>query len=250
MKKTILFLLFLLFLSANISIHSENIYFSTRTTFANAQFWERQVHKEYSDFSRKIFANYFSGSVGVGMEMIIWDMGKKRGSRLYFKTGFDMLFSGLSFMGGYKEQEPNAQFYKYDDNGKAFYMGFDWDIYVGGTFPKTDLIWGFGSMFVFLFPTYSPNIPVSSFYEKYSFYAVPSILLAYDIFIPNTKFKITPQLKLGFTANPMIPDDLLGVEGTRDMDTVGGNYVRDYLYSGLYIDISVAFSFLSITWKD
>jgi len=66
--------------------------------------------------------------------------------------------------------------------------------------------------------------------------------LAYDIFIPNTKFKITPQIRTGITCNPLIPNDLVGGMDQYDL-------TKTEMYSGFYVDISVAFSFYSVQWK-
>lgn len=258
MKKFI----FLLLLIINIffiinNTFAENIYFSTRAAFSDSQFWERHENTEHSATdpvtARKIFSNFFSGSIGLGMEMIIWDIGKKRGSRIFFKTGIDMVFSGISTVAYYNENEDNPETQLLDIEGGAFYMGLDWDIFIGGSIPKTDLIWGFGCIFTFLFPTYAPAHNVQTFREYYLFYAAPTILFGYDIFIPMTDFKITPQMRVGFTCNPLIPDDLL-----QDTTLTGGKFESPSyggtdgagMYSGLYIDLSVAFSFFSIEWKD
>ncbi len=246
MKKSLFFyiLIFVYILISSNFIFSEDINFFTRTTFSNSQFWERQVNQYDDDDSRKVFSNFFSGSIGAGLEFIIWDIGITKGSRLFFKHGIDLVFSGISYAGAYDDQSANFTMYALDIDGGALFVGIDWDFYIGGTFPKTDLIWGLGCMWNFLFPSYSPNNEVSGFFEKWHFYAVPSIFLGYDIHIPNTKFKITPQLKVGFTCNPLIPDDLIG-----DMATVGGDYKQTELYSGPYFDFSVAFTFASVQWK-
>jgi hypothetical protein len=251
MKKKIIFALamFVILFTAYNSF-AENVYFSTRVSFSNSQFWEQQTDMNNSKNIRKMFSNYFSGNVGMQVEMVIWDIGKKRGSRIFFKGGTDLIFSGLSFIGGYKQNDIAHTFYQYNMNGGAFYLGLGWDIFIGGTFPKTDLVWGFGCLFNFLFPSYSPTIAVSSFTQKYAFYAVPCIMLGYDIFIPNTKFKLTPQMRVGFTCNPLIPYDLLATRDYRDMYVVGGIYKPTAQYSGLYIDMSLAFSFITIKWKD
>ena len=57
-------------------------------------------------------------------------------------------------------------------------------------------------------------------------------------------FKITPQIRAGFTCNPFIPDDLI-----RDTVTINGKFARTHAYSGFYGDFSVAFSFVGIQWK-
>lgn len=248
MKKSLLFFILIIFyiVSSNF-LFSEDINFFTRTSFSNSQFWERQVKKFDESESRKVFANFFTGSIGVGIEFIIWDVGIQKGSRLFVKHGVDLAFSGISYAGAYNDNVDNVttySMYSLDINGGAFFTGVDWDFYFGGTFPRTDLIWGIGCMWNFLFPSYSPKYDVTDFYEKWHFYAVPSIFLGYDIRIPNTKFKITPQLKAGFTCNPLIPDDLIS-----DMATVGGDYVQADLYSGAYFEASVAFTFVSIQWK-
>ena len=183
-------------------------------------------------------------------------MGKTRGSRLFVKTSTDLIFSGINYAGQYDNsgeyvaqgvfvgESTNHAMYPLDINGGAFYTGLDWDLFFGGTFPRTDLIWGFGCIFTFLFPVYSPKYNTASFIETWNFYAAPAILLGYDIFIPNTKFKITPQIRAGFTCNPIIPGDLI-----RDTSTTGGNWENFIKLSGPYIDFSVAFSFYSVQWK-
>ncbi|MCK4796639.1 MAG: hypothetical protein KAT05_04615, partial [Spirochaetes bacterium] len=94
MKKiSLLLIIFALFIINN-NLFSKNIYLFSRTTFSNSQFWEKQVNKNDSDNYRRIFSNYFTGSAGIGIEMIIWDIGKKRGSRLFFKGGVDLIFAG------------------------------------------------------------------------------------------------------------------------------------------------------------
>ena len=246
-NKKLFFAIFtILFL--NSLIFSENLYFFTRSTFSNSQFWERQKVKYdgKSDDTRKVFSNLFSGTMGVGLEFIIWDIGKKNGSRLFFKTGTDLVLSGISYTGAYldrKSDDPKHnlnELYSLNINGGLFLTGIDWDFYFGGTIPKTDLIWGFGCIWTFLFPAYSPKYDVNTFFEKWHFYAV----FGYDIHIPNTNFKITPQVRAGFTCNPLIADDIIG-----DMSTVGGDYEQIDQYSGPYFDFSVAFSFTSFKWK-
>lgn len=249
MKKSLFFCIFICILISSNFIFSEDINFFTRTAFSNSQFWERQVDQFDEDDSRKVFSNFFSGSFGAGLEFIIWDIGVSKGSRLFFKTGVDVVFSGISFIGAYNDQSDNVRMYSLytinsNSNRGLFLTGLDWDFYIGGTFPKTDLIWGLGCMWVFLFPVYSPEYDTANFIEKWHFYAVPSLLIGYDFRIKNTKFKITPQLKAGFTCNPLIPDDLL-----RDMATVGGDYKQTELYSGAYFECSVAFTFASVQWK-
>ncbi len=241
-----LFVLFLLFMILSFSF-SENIYFFTRSTFAISQFWEKNNKYDNNGNltdSRRVFANFLTGSLGAGVEMVIWDIGKKRGSRIYFKGGLDLLFMGPTYFGIIEEDNGIGAVIEKSLNGGAFYTGFDFDLFVGGTFPKTDLLWGFGAIFHFTFPAYAPNIAVENFKsnERFAFYAAPSLLLGYDIFIPHTNFKITPQLRVGLTCLPLIPDDLIG-----DMD----NYKLDKtdMYSGLYIDLSLAFSFYAIQWK-
>lgn len=258
-------LLLLCFIIGNLlyiqTLFAENIYFSARTTFSNSQFWEKNgintdndYNGQRADYERKIFSNFFSGSLGLGIEMIIWDNGKKRGSRIFFKSGIDFVFSGIHTVASYDDGVFPVTMKQHDINGGAFYVGTDWDIYLGGTLPKTDFIWGFGCMFTFLFPAYSPHANVLDFFQKYAFYATPSIIFGYDYFIPNTNFKITPQARIGFTCSSVIPYDLLD-------DVTLGNTQKAYIpagytegepemYSGLYIDISVAFSFLSVEWKD
>lgn len=245
MKKTFILCAFLI--AVVFSVHSENIYLFSRLTFANSQFWEKNVLTDSSDNvvkARRVFSNFFTGSIGAGVEMVIWDNGIKRGSRIYFKSGFDVLFSGPSFFGVMEGDSPMGTLTPSPLNGGAFYAGFDMDLYVGGTFPKTDLLWGFGSMFYFTFPGYSPLISVDKFdsTERFAFYAAPFISLAYDIFIPNTKFKITPQIRTGITCNPLIPNDLVGGMDQYDL-------TKTEMYSGFYVDISVAFSFYSVQWK-
>jgi|GEM_PF-1285961 len=227
----------------NSFINSENIYFSTRGTFANSQFWEREKESHHTLNSRKVFTNFFSGSFGFGMEMEIWDFGIKRGSRIFWKTGIDVVFSGISYAAAYEDDEGYPYTSELNINGGCFYTGIAWDIFIGGTFPKTNLIWGFGAIWTFLFPVYSPNIPVSSFNERWHFYATPTFLLGYDIFIANRRFKLTPQMRVGFTCNPLIPHDVVDMEGPDN------KYFPAEMYSGLYVDFSISFSFYSIEWK-
>ena len=227
-------------------IFAEDIFLNVRTTFAISQFWEYDAITNddtvVNDQARRKFSNFLTGSIGAGMEMVIWDNGRKRGSRLYFKGGLDLCFAGPTYFGQMLGTNTAAAMEAVAMKGGIFYTGLDMDIYIGGSFPKTDLLWGIGSMFYFMFPAHSPEIAVSDFAanEKFAFYAAPSILLAYDIFIPNTKFKITPQLRTGITCNPIIPDNFFAD---------GKDYNTNELYSGFYIDISVAFSFFAVRWK-
>ncbi len=234
----------LLTMIGSFEIFAENIYLNTRTTFAVSQFWEYNAFKESDEvkLARRKFANYLTGSIGAGMEMVIWDNGKKRGSRLYFKGGMDLIFAGPTYFGQMNGTDIYAPMNKVDLGGGIFYTGFDMDFYIGGTFPKTDLLWGIGSMFYFTFPVYCPTMAISDFssHEKFAFYAAPSLLLGYDIFIPDSKFKITPQLRTGITCYPLLPDDFF-----KD----NNSYNTTEMYSGFYIDISVAFSFFSVQWK-
>jgi hypothetical protein len=187
-------LLFLLLFTgaATASLTAENIYLQARSSWTTAQFWERNSYTDVSTdeiISRNVFSNYFMGSIGFGMEMVIWDVGKKRGSRVYFKTGLDLIFAGPSYYGIYNDQT-NSPMEAINLNGGLFSMGFGIDLYLGGTFPKTDLIWGFGSGFNFMFPVSGSNYNVSSFVERFHFYATPSVLIGYDFLYP------TPILRL------------------------------------------------------
>jgi hypothetical protein len=248
MKKNLLFFLLIVFsiISSNL-LFSRDFNFFTRVNFSNAQFWERQVKKHENSDSRKVFTSFFNGSAGVGLEFIIWDIGKERGSRLFIKHGVDLVFSGIHFAGAYNDRVNNVDsyaMYELNTNGGALFTGVDWDFYFGGTFPKTDILWGIGCMWYFLFPSYSPKYNVAGFVEKWHFYAVPSVFFGYDFIIPNTKFKITPHIKGGFTCNPLIPDDLI-----RDMHAVGGDYVQVNIYSGAYFEAGVSFTFTSVRWR-
>ncbi|MBN2546638.1 MAG: hypothetical protein JXB50_12630 [Spirochaetes bacterium] len=257
MKKRIFLLFLSVFFIFGSKIFPENLYLGIRGTFANAQFWELQ-QRSYPLKYRNVYSNFFSGSVGFQVDFTIWDIGKKRGSRIFFKNGIDYVLSGLNFIGAYNVaatkyttdsdaetgNAPGVMYALYDDG--ALYTGLSMDTFIGGTFPLTDLNWGFGCIFNFMFPVYSPANSVTNFTEKFHFYAVPSILLAYDIFLPNNNFKITPQLRAGFTCLPMIPNDLLNdTVNTKD----NNSYVQSLYFSGFYADISVAFSFHSIQWK-
>ncbi len=229
-----------------VSLFAEDIFLNTRTTFAISQFWEYDAITDdgtvVNNQARRKFSNFLTGSIGAGMEMVIWDNGRKRGSRLYFKGGMDLVFAGPTYFGQMLGTNTMAPMEDVPMQGSIFYTGLDMDIYIGGSFPKTDLLWGVGSLFYFMFPSYSPEIPVADFasHEKFAFYATPSLLLAYDIFIPHTKFKITPQLRTGITCYPLLPDDFFAD---------GKDYNTNEMYSGFYIDISVAFSFFAVRWK-
>lgn len=261
-----LFLLITTFCAViNTGVFGENIYFFARNNFTISQFWSGDTTADTSlektsgvdRVYRKYFSNFLSGSFGVGVEMVIWDNGKKRGSRVYAKSCLDVIFSAPTYA-GFANHDPDKKIndYKFSDNGdlvtNSAYVGFGIDAFIGGSFPMTDLIWGLGSAFNFLFPT-NPNSYKNSVYSltgtfiPMNFYAAPSLLIGYDIFIPNTNFKITPQMRTGFTCLPLIPKDLMSDYSLRDN---GGNLykVKEY-YSGFYIDFSVAFSFYSIQWK-
>ncbi len=241
-KLLIVILSFIIASTFNQNIYSENIYFYTKTTFADSQFWERAISK-YGDTSLKVFSNFLSGTMGLGIEMVIWDIGIKRGSRIYFKGGVDLVFAGLSYVGAYaNDNKFNVSMYPLNINGGAFFTGVDWDLFVGGTFPKTNLIWGFGCIWTFLFPSYSPKYNVIDLYQKFYFYATPAVLFGYDIIIPKSNFKITPQIRAGFTCNPVIPHELI-----RELRY---NYSVQEKYSGFYVDFSLAFSFAQIKWKE
>jgi hypothetical protein len=236
----------ILTISSNL-IYSENFYFYTKTTFAVSQFWEG-FSKNDTQIDRKLFTNILSGSMGLGFEMVIWDMGIKRGSRLYVRTGIDLVFSGSTYTGFIDVDTKDGSMYPVNLHGGVFFTGLDMDIYFGGTFPKTDLLWGFGAIFNFDFPSYSPYKSVDSFNNKYYFYAVPSILLGYDIMIPDTMFKVTPMIRAGITCLPItttdvINEELSGYKKGYNISTYSG------YYSGFYVDFSVGFSFFSKAWK-
>jgi len=241
-------------------LFSENIYLFARSTFAVSHFWagflsndksfnwwDMDVFSDTTPANRKFFSNFLTGSAGSGMEMIIWDNGKDRGSRIYFKGGLDWAFSGPTYMGYFNynpEEIVNKDTIKDIDIKKSlFYMGFSMDIFIGGTFPKTDLFWGIGAIFNFMFPVGSSSFSVSSWnnYDKFAFYVTPALSIGYDIFIPYTSFKITPQIRTGITCMPILPRAMLG-------DAASGYYMKE-LYSGFFVDMSVAFSFKAFRWK-
>jgi len=278
MKKNKLIFILILFLTvASNLFFSENINFFVKTLFSNSQFWESQLNDsnpQNPNDIRNVFTNFFSGGIGFGMEFIIWDMTKARGSRLFFKTSADFIFSGITYAGYYDNSgtyitpdtfvstASDHSMHQLNINDGLFLTGLDLDLFFGGSFPRTDLIWGFGCIFDFLFPTYSPKYDIPTYFlERSFFYAVPAVLLGYDINIPNTKFKITPQIRVGFTCNPVIPGDLLKENNPNNdmsidyMDANGnmlkryGTYEKFISLSGPYIDFSIAFTFGSIQWK-
>ncbi len=250
----------ILFSVCSTLLFSENIYLFTRSTFSVSQFWAGYLDDSSSfnwwdidafnnttPVTRKFFSNFLTGSVGTGMEMVIWDNGRERGSRIYFKGGLDLAFAGPTYIGYFNydanqviNDEPMTDI---DIKDSVFYMGLSMDIFIGGTFPKTDLFWGLGAIFNFMFPTGSTSFNIMSWdsYDRFAFYVTPALVLGYDIFIPYTNFKITPQIRAGFTCMPIIPRGMLG--GAAD-----GYYMKE-LYSGFYVDVSVAFSFKSFQWK-
>ena len=245
MKKILLILILPIMITIN--IFSEHIFLFSRTTFAVSQFWEKNVAIDDSGNvtdARRVFSNFLTGSLGIGMEMVIWDNGRKRGSRIYVKTGMDVLFSGPTNFGVISGESASGTLKKKSLNGGAFYSGFDLDLFFGGTFPMMDLFWGIGSVFYFTFAGYAPKVGIDNFNvnERFAFYAAPALILGYDIFLPNTNYKITPQIRTGITCIPLIPDDLVG-----GMDKYNSD--KTEMYSGFYVDISVAFSFYSAQWK-
>ena len=250
----------ILFSICSTLLFSENIYLFGRSTFAISQFWagyldssERfnwwdiSVFEDTTPVTRKFFSNFLIASIGSGMEMIIWDNGKDRGSRIYFKGGLDLTFGGPSYI-GYFNHNPKEIVNKdpmkdIDIKNSVFYLGISLDYFVGGTFPKTDLFWGLGVIFNFMFPAGSTSFFISSWdsYDRFAFHVTPALAIGYDIFIPYTPFKITPQLRTGFTCMPIIPRGMSG-------DAVDGYYMKE-LYSGFFMDLSVAFSFKYFKWK-
>lgn len=226
----------ILSLSLTSAIFSENIYLSAKATFATAQFWELNIPNDDSDSEeRKLMSNFLIGSFGIGFEMVILDMTKRRGSRLSVRSNIEMVFSGPVFIG----ETPNT--IKYNEleskslgNG-AFYYGLNLDSFFGGTFPKTDLFWGIGSIFYFTFPVYNA--------KELGIYAVPSLLIGYDIEIGD--FRISPQSRFGITTIPLIPDSLVDDSN----EYVSSTTTPENWYSGFYADFSVAFSFKKYQWK-
>lgn len=253
-KNSIFFIIFTLAFTS--LIYSEDIYFYSKTSFKNAQFWEKQYNRYAHSDTWNLYSNFFIGSIGAGVDWVIWDNGKKIGSRVFLKSDINLDFAGLSFLGGYKDA--SSKLYDYslntlydlqakDDNNKdgAFYIGTTIELYMGGTFPRTDLVWGIGSGFSFYFPAYAVTKSAVTFNEKFKFFATPSLLLAYDFFIPETKLKITPQLIAGFTCNPLIPNDLVDINNKY----VKTEYYTLTPYSGAFFELSVLFSFMKLQWK-
>lgn len=256
--KKILFLIAALIMSTAI-LSAEDINFFVRSTpIAVAQFWE--IHYEnvryksgqyedgtpkYSsrDEGTKFFSNNLLSSVGVGFEWIIWDMGKKHGSRIYLKWGIDYVYTMFPTLIGSMPDDLRFHWAQEENVGALNYTGFNLDLFFGGTFPKTDLLWGIGSYFFFTFPIYSSRMDVTWFsdYEKFAFFAAPCITLGYDIFVPNSPFKITPQIAGGITCNPVMPDDVI--------DDIGEKFESKSPYSGFFFSASVAFTFKSIQWR-
>lgn len=252
-RKGISFIIIIL-ISLNF-IYSENIYFFAKTSFKNAQFWEKQYNKYQHEDTWNIFANYFIGAIGGGVDWVIWDSGKKVGSRIYLKSSLNLDLAALSFIGGYKDGYSKIYDYalntmydirKKDKNGEsgALYLGVVFDLFMGGSFPKTDLLWGVGCGFNFYFPAYTRVISVNELEEKFGFFTTPSILLAYDFFIPDTKLKITPQLVTGFTCLPLIQNELIEIKTYHP-----AKYYTLTPYSGIFTELSINFSFYSIQWK-
>lgn len=266
MRFKVLCSIFFTFVFININISAENIYLFTRGGFTISQFWEGDTtgdtnleEDDHEDLvHRKYFSNFLSGTFGIGVEMVIWDNGKKRGSRLFVKSCIDLILSGPTYA-SYVDHNPDKAIndYTFSESGhltkSSLYAGFGFDVYIGGTFPKTDIIWGIGSGFNFLFPTNSDVYKNKNWFKNYyyegftPFYASPSLLIGYDITIPNTNYKITPQLRTGITCLPLIPKDIMTDSSRKD--SAGNDFKTRESYSGFYIDLSVAFSFYAIQWK-
>lgn len=231
-----------IFLLMSVSLFSEDIFLFSRASFINAQFWERQVAKDDSSESdRKVMSNYTGGSVGAGMEFVIWDLGKKRGSRLFFISGVDVAFLGLNYLGHIPDTLTYNPMKTVSIKGGASSVGVDFDFFLGGTFPRTDLKWGVGSNFYFMFSSYS-SVALSES-EKFSFFTTPSVFIAYDFFIKNTELKITPMLKTGITCVPMIPYDYFD-----NMNHYEASAAENW-YSGIFVELSVSVAFKSFRWK-
>ncbi len=262
MKNLTALIITIILMISGTKIFSESFYFYGTSSFGMHQYWELQLEKDptgkQTGEKRRFFSNFLSGSFGLGLEMVIWDMGVKRGSRIYFKSGINMIFMAPNYLGYLPALDPanpssTSTMNGVNLNGGAFYTGFNLDFIFGGSFPKTDLIWGLGVVLNFTFPSYSGiSLRPNYIHEEFAFFAEPFISIGYDFNIPDTKMKITPQLRTGFTCVPLIPDFLLS-----DMNKNGSvnYYSTEYSanefgqYSGLFVEVSVAITFMSIEWR-
>ncbi len=240
MKKILLMLI--IYTGVLQAVQSEELYFFTRMSGFNAQFWERQDSDSRSFDDRKIFSNFTGGSFGAGMEFVLWDMGVTRGSRLFLRYGIDMTFLAPNYLGITNDGMSYSSVEQVSLGNGAFYMGLSNDFYIGGTLPKTNFIWGLGTKFFFVYPVYTGGVTFDRD-EQFAFFAAPSLLLGYDIMIPNTYYKITPGLKVGFTCDPLIPNAYFP-----DMGKYDGSAAENW-YSGLYVELSVSVSVFGIKWK-
>lgn len=248
MKKNLI-LTFMIFATFT-SLFAEDIFIQGRSSVFNAQFWERRTSSDTDTFkNQKIMTNTTGGSFGASAEWVMWDMGKTRGSRISLFGGLDVVFLGLNYMGHTDDGMAWSEMHDIDlEAGGAFYSGFKLDLYFCGTFPRTDLKWGFGFDANFMFQSYASVVkPYDD--EIFSPFFTPSVLLAYDILLKKTAtviYKLTPMLKVGLTCYPMVPDYFM-----TNMSNYG--YLKESSpenwYSGFYIELSVSTSFMSFKWK-
>ena len=123
-----------------------------------------------------------------------------------------------------------------------------YDLYFTGTFPRTDLKWGFGFDANFMFQSYASVVKPNDD-EIFSPFFTPSVLLAYDILLKKTAtviYKLTPMLKVGITCYPMVPDYFM--ENMSNYNYLNESSPENW-YSGFYIELSVSTSFMSFQWK-
>ena len=178
MKKNLISILIIL--STFTTLFAEDIFIQGRSSVFNAQFWERRTSTNEDSFkSQKIMTNTTGGSFGASAEWVMWDMGKTRGSRISLFGGLDVVFLGLNYMGHTNDGMTWSKMHDIElKEGGAFYSGFKLDLYFTGTFPRTDLKWGFGFDANFMFQSYASVVKPN---DDEIFYSVSSVSIRHSV---------------------------------------------------------------------
>ena len=73
--------------------------------------------------NRKVLSNTTGFTMGVGMEWVIWDLGVKRGSRIYLSQEISFIGLALNYMGETADQITYSTIKDIDINDGAMYSG-------------------------------------------------------------------------------------------------------------------------------
>lgn len=239
MKNLCKLLIVLFILSSSISFTYANFFLGVRSGSYFNNFWAAYSVYEETDEDddkgkvRRLYNTYNGFFVGLDISYKLMEATELKGSRLYISSDICYYFISMSgYFIDYMEKPfpPNIS------------SSLSLSLYLNGTVPRTDVLWGLGSLFFFVFPNYVDGKIYDQINERFYFFAVPNIMIGYEILFENGQ-KISPQLRLGVNLNPYFSKDVRGNIIDSQNVIAGDGESHYYKMAGFYIDLSICYYF-------